>query len=100
MTSHTSRKQKSVPIASKREPLAVYDGQRLLGTFSENGKTSLVWAWDAQRRLLGRFRDPKEAANAISGAAQAADSRKAASVEALEWLNRPHPDFKSGWPEW
>jgi|SRR5882672_3664792 len=98
-----ARKQKSAksaPIASRREPLAVCNGQRLLGTLLEDEKSGLVLAWDAAHKRLGRFRDQKEAADAISDAARAADERKAASAEALEWLNRPHPEFKSGWPEW
>jgi hypothetical protein len=89
-----SRKQKSAKSASidtKREPLAVYDGQRLLGTFLNDEKSGLVLAWDAEHKLLGRFRDQKEAADAISDAARAVDGRKAALAETLEWLNRPHP---------
>ncbi len=95
-----SRKQKSAksaPIASRREPLAVYDGQRLLGTFIDDEKSGVVLAWNAERKLLGRFGDAEEAADAISDAAQATDARKSATREALERLAQP-VGFASGLP--
>jgi hypothetical protein len=84
---------------SRGEPLAVYDGQRLLGTFIEDEKLGVVLAWNAERKLLGRFGDAKAAANAISEVARAVEGRKAASAEVLEWLNRPGPEFASGLPD-
>jgi hypothetical protein len=90
----------SVPVNLKREPLAVYDGQLLIGTFVEDETSGLVLAWDVDRKLLGRFSDAKAAANAISEVALAAGAQKAATQEALERINRPDPEFKSGWPSW
>jgi hypothetical protein len=82
---------------SKRRVQCVYFGQRLLGTFVENERSGLVLAWDLQRRFLGRFRETKEAANAISEAARTAEVRKAATAQALERLNGP-VGFVSGLP--
>jgi hypothetical protein len=94
----SSRKRNSAPVASQRDPLAVYDGQRLLGMFLDDEKSGDVLAWDAERKLLGRFGSSKAAANAISETAIAVDRRKAATREALERLNRPDVDFASGLP--
>jgi hypothetical protein len=98
-----SRKQKldenSVAIGnSRREPLAVYYGQRLLGSFVENERSGFVLAWDAQHKRLGRFGNAEAAADAISDAARAADAKKAATRKTLERLNRPDPEFASGLP--
>jgi hypothetical protein len=97
-----SRKPESAEndASTGRRERCVYDGQRLLGTFVENERSGLVLAWDAERKPLGRFGDARAAADAISDAARAVEGRKAASAEALEWLNPLHPEFKSGWPEW
>jgi hypothetical protein len=96
-----SRKPKiarnSAATDSKCRERYVYDGQRLLGTFIENERAGLVLAWDPLGRFLGRFRDPKEAANAISEAARAAEARKAATAKALDRLNRP-VGFVTGLP--
>jgi hypothetical protein len=98
----TSRKPKnaenSAGAGSKRRERSVYDGQRLLGILVDNEKSRFVLAWDVQRRLLGRFQTQREAANAISEAARAAEARKAATAEALEYLNRPTVEFASGMP--
>jgi hypothetical protein len=94
-----SRKQKSASVASQREPLAVYDGQELLGTFIDDEKSGVVLAWNAGRKLLGRFGNAKEAADAISDAARATDVRKSASRDALERLNKPVVEFVSGLPD-
>jgi hypothetical protein len=106
MTKYTkrrpSRKQKfakSAPIASRRDPLAVYDGQTLLGTFIDDEKSGVVLAWNVERKLLGRFCDSKAAADAISDAARVAETKKAATAEALERLNRPEPEFATGLPD-
>ena len=99
---HLPRKRKSAKSAavnSKREPLAVYDGQHLLGTFIEDEKSGGVLAWNADRKLLGRFGNAKAAAHAISEAGQAVEDGEAATREALEWLNRPEPEFASGLPD-
>jgi hypothetical protein len=98
-----SRKPKTARNSSATDPSrreqSVYDGQRLLGTLIANEKSGLILAWDAQRRFLGRFRDPQEAASAISEAARIAEARQAATGQALERLNRPVVEFASGLPE-
>jgi hypothetical protein len=90
---------RAVHGGTKRRERTLYDGQQLLGTFVENERSGFVLAWDAQRKLLGRFRDAKAAANAISEAVWAAEARKAATQEALDRLNGP-AEFKSGLPTW
>ena len=82
----------------KRRERTVYDGQRFLGTFIANEKSGLVLAWDPQRRFLGRFHCPLEAARAIGNAARAAKARKVATAEALERLNKP-AEFVTGLPD-
>jgi hypothetical protein len=95
-----SRKRETVKKSrdTNRRERCVYFGQQFLGTFVENERSGLVLAWDTQRRFLGRFREPREAAHAISEAARAAEARKAATAKALEWVNRPVVDFVSGMP--
>jgi hypothetical protein len=88
----------SAGTGSKRRERSVYDGQRLLGILVDNEKSGFVLAWDVQRRFLGRFQTQREAANAISEAARAAEGRKAATAEALEYVNRPNVEFVSGMP--
>lgn len=87
----------SAGTGSKRREQTVYDGQRVLGTLIANEKSGLVLAWDPQRRFLGRFLDPRGAANAISETARTAEARKVATAEALEKLNGP-VGFVSGLP--
>jgi hypothetical protein len=99
----TARKPKTAENSAsagskRRDPLAVYDGQRLLGTLIENEKIGLVLAWDAERKLLGRFCNAKAAADSISASVQAADARKAATQDALEQINRAEVEFASGLP--
>jgi hypothetical protein len=99
---HPISKRKSPkisPVNSQREPLSVYDGQRLLGTCLEDEKSGLVLAWDAERRLIGRFGNVRAAADAISKAALAVEEREAQTAKALDWLNRPIVEFASGMPE-
>jgi hypothetical protein len=99
----TSRKpaltENSPHTGSKRREQSVYFGQQLLGTFIENERSGLFLAWDSQRRFLGRFQAQREAANAISEAARAAEARRAAAAEALEYVNRATVEFASGMPE-
>jgi hypothetical protein len=83
---------------SGRREQSVYDGQRLLGILISNEKSRFILAWDAQRRFLGRFQTQREAANAISAAARAAEVRNAATAEAFEYLNRPTVEFVTGMP--
>jgi hypothetical protein len=88
-----------VPPSVHCAPLGVYYGQKLLGTFIDDEKSGVVLAWNAERKLLGRFRNEKEAADVISAAVRAGDEWKAARQEALDRLNGP-VEFKSGLPTW
>jgi hypothetical protein len=98
----TTRKRKPVEkrtsADSRRCRYAVYDGQRLLGTFILNERTGLALAWDSDRRFIG-FR---EAARGIGSAESSArpdiDARKAAATEARRRLLEP-AGFASGLPD-
>ena len=93
-----SRKPESAKsnAGTKRRERCVYFGQQLLGTFVENERSGLVLAWNPQRRFLGRFLDSGEAARAIGEAARATESKKVATEEALERINRTDVEFASG----
>jgi hypothetical protein len=80
---------------STRRRFSVYDGRRRLGDFIWNEATRQALAWDASRRLVGRFGSYQAAARAISRAAVTA--RKA--VEARRRLDDPTTPFTSGLPK-
>jgi hypothetical protein len=89
--------------ARKREFFA-YDGTIFIGRILVDEKTGKARGFNATGRLLGEFPDYHSARRAVSGAYREVTERKTArakaTAEALDRINRPHPEFKSGWPSW
>jgi hypothetical protein len=87
---------------SKRRSYAVYDGQRLLGTFIVNERTGVALAWDSERRFVGRFAGYQAAARGIGSTQSIAkpgtDAKNAAATEARRRLLEP-VGFASGLPD-
>jgi len=76
----------------RRKFCAVYDGRVQLGVFVLNERTNVAFAWDPERRFIGRVIGLKAAPEAISRNVQA----RISAAEARRRLNDPRPPFVSG----